>query len=165
MPLYIEPCGAVKKSSDPWFRLITDGRVGNGIYAPWSVVYHTLRDVALVLVRCDFMFCKDIANAYHSGAFAGCGLGIIEEDAPFVDGQGRRGVRKQRFIGCSPRTCSGACDKCFSGIMLFWCVFRFACCQFGKATAHGPLNTYIHPVPGPTLCFTPGANISAGMGG
>ena len=143
MPLYIEPCGAVKKSSDPWFRLITDGRVGNGIYAPWSVVYHTLRDVALVLVRCDFMFCKDIANAYHSGAFAGCGLGIIEEDAPFVDGQGRRGVRKQRFIGCSPRTCSGACDKCFSGIMLFWCVFRFACCQFGKATAHGPLNAYI----------------------
>ena len=143
MPLYIEPCGAVKKSSHPWFRLITDGRVGNGIYAPWSVVYHTLRDVALVLIRCDFIFCKDIANAYHSGAFAGCGLGIIEEDAPYVDSQGRRGVRKQRFIGCSPRTCSGACDKCFSGIMLFWCVFRFACCQFGKATAHGPLNAYI----------------------
>ena len=84
MPLYIEPCGAVKKSSDPWFRLITDGRVGNGIYAPWSVVYHTLRDVALVLVRCDFMFCKDIANAHHSGAFAGCGLGIIEEDATLL---------------------------------------------------------------------------------
>ena len=67
----------------------------------------------------------------------------VRHHAPFVDGQGRRGVRKQRFIGCSPRTCSGACDKCFSGIMLFWCVFRFACCQFGKATVHGPLNAYI----------------------
>ena len=143
MPLYIEPCGAVKKSSPPWNRLITDGRVGNWIYAPWSVLYHTLRDVALVLFRCDFIFCKDIANAYHTAAFAGCGQGIIIENATFFDASGRKGVREQRFIGCSPRTCSGACDKCFSGIMLFWCVFRFACCQFGKATAHGPLNAYV----------------------
>ena len=143
MPLYIEPCGAVAKSTHPFYRLITDGRWGNGIYAPWSVIYHTLKDVALVLVRCDFIFSKDIANAYHSGAFAGCGQGLITEDATFIDARGHASVRPQRFIGCSPRTCYGACDKCFSGIKLFWCIFRFACCQFGKATAHGPLNAYI----------------------
>ena len=143
MPMFIEPCGAVKKSTPPGFRLITDGRAGNGIYSPWGVSYHTLRDVALVLQRCDFFFSKDIANAYHSAAFAGCGQGIIEEEVVYIDANGQARVRKQRFIGCSPSTCSGACDKCFSGIMLFWCVFRFACCQFGKATAHGPLNAYI----------------------
>ena len=56
------------------------------IYAPWSVVYHTLRDVALVLVRCDLLFCKVIANAYHSGAFAGCGLGIMPPLLTVKDG-------------------------------------------------------------------------------
>ena len=42
MPMFVEPCGAVKKSTPPGFRLITDGRAGNGIYSPWGVSYHTL---------------------------------------------------------------------------------------------------------------------------
>jgi hypothetical protein len=34
MPLYIEQCGAVQKLYQQWNSLITDGRVGNRIYAP-----------------------------------------------------------------------------------------------------------------------------------
>ena len=143
MPLIVEPCGAVDKATAPLFRLITDGREGNGNYLPWGVRYHTTRDVALVLRPYDFFWCADISDAYHTTPYAGCGQGIVEGDAPWPSAGSGRSSRRQRFIGCSPQSCTGACDKCFSGIMLFWCVFRFACCQFGKATAHGPLNSYI----------------------
>jgi hypothetical protein len=142
-PMVIEPVGSVPKSSSPWHRLITDGRAANHIFEPWSVKYHTVRDVILGLSPADFLFCVDIADAYHTAAFAGCMRGVIEETTTWIDRNGNPAVRVQKFLGCSPRTCSGACDKCFSGIMLEGSIYRFACCQFGKATAHGPLNAYL----------------------
>ena len=144
MPQIIEPLGAVGKSTHPLFRLITDGRRGNGSYLPWGVVYHGIRDVCLVLRRGDFFWLIDITDAYHTALYAGCEPGvIIHEKAWVIDENGRVHWGNQRFMGCSPRTCRGVCDKCLSGFRIGWCVFRFACTQFGKATAHGPLNAYV----------------------
>jgi hypothetical protein len=71
MPQIIEPLGAVDKATDPLFRLITDGRLGNGSYLPWGVVYHGIRDVCLVLRRGDFFWLIDITDAYHTALYAG----------------------------------------------------------------------------------------------
>jgi hypothetical protein len=79
VPIIVEPAGAVDKSSPPGFRLITDARLGNHIYSEWGSVYHTADDAALGLAQFDFFFCTDIADAYHTGAFAGCGQGIVTE--------------------------------------------------------------------------------------
>jgi hypothetical protein len=143
VPIIIEPAGAVDKSLPPGFRLITDARLGNHIYSEWGSVYHTADDAALGLAPFDFFFCTDIADAYHTAAFAGCGQGIVTEQMTWIDQHGRPHRRPQLFLGCSPRTCTGACDKSLSGICMNGFIFRFACCQFGKATEHGPLNAYI----------------------
>jgi len=143
VPIIIEPVGAVPKSSHPLFHLITDARLGNYIYAAWGSVYHSINDAAMSLEPFDFFYCVDIVDAYHTVAFAGCAQGIVVEKMTWIDQHGHPHVREQRFLGCSPRTCTGACDKSLSSICICGYIFRFACCQFGKATAHGPLNAYI----------------------
>jgi hypothetical protein len=127
----------------PLYLLITDARLGNHIYAPWGSVNHSIDDAALRLTPFDFFFCVDIADAYHTATFAGCGAGIIIEPMTWIDQTGAAHVRNQLFLGCSPRTCSGACDKSLSSICIDGFIFLFACCQFGKATVHDPLNLYI----------------------
>ena len=57
-------------------------------------------------------------HAYHTVAFAGCAQGIVVEKMIWIDQHGQPHVREQRFLGCSPRTCTGACDKSLSGICI-----------------------------------------------
>ena len=66
----------------------------------------------------DFFYCVDIVDAYHTVAFAGCAQGIVVEKMIWIDQHGQPHVREQRFLGCSPRTCTGACDKSLSGICI-----------------------------------------------
>ena len=71
VPIIIEPVGAVPKSSHPLYRLITDARLGNHIYAAWGSVYHSIDDAAMSLEPFDFFYCVDIVDAYYTVAFAG----------------------------------------------------------------------------------------------
>ena len=79
VPIIIEPVGAVPKSSHPLYRLITDARLDNHIYAAWGSVCHSVDDAALSLKPLDFCFCVDIANAHLTASFVGCGQGIVIE--------------------------------------------------------------------------------------
>ena len=118
VPIIIEPVGAVPKSSHPLFHLITDARLGNYIYAAWGSVYHSIDDAALSLEPFDFFYCVDPVDAYHTVAFAGCAQGIVIEKMIWIDQHGQLHVREQRFLGCSPCTCTGACEESLSGICL-----------------------------------------------
>ena len=118
VPIIIEPVGAVPKSSHPLFHLITDARLGNYIYAAWGSVYHSIDDAALSLEPFDFFYCVDPVDAYHTVAFAGCAQGIVIEKMIWIDQHGQLHVSEQRFLGCSPCTCTGACEESLSGICL-----------------------------------------------
>jgi hypothetical protein len=41
-PLIISPCGAVPKATSPFYRLITDARFSNELYADWGVTYTSI---------------------------------------------------------------------------------------------------------------------------
>ena len=118
VPIIIEPVGAVPKSSHPLFHVRTTARLGNYIYAAWGSVYHSIDDAAMSLEPFDFFYCVDIVDAYHTVAFAGCAQGIVVEKMIWIDQHGQPHVREQRFLGCSPRTCTAACDKSLSGICI-----------------------------------------------
>jgi hypothetical protein len=107
----------------------------------------------------------DIADAYHTAAFARCWQGIITKVVIWIDQHGTAHVLEQRFLGCSPRTCPGACDKSLSRICTGCVIFLFACCQFWKATAHGPLNSYILSLIRLTLHHPISLADPAGLGG
>ena len=70
-PLVVELVGAVPKSSEPWFRLITDARVSNKELGHWPVRYWTVLETAASLRRYALMCADDAKDAYHLSAFAG----------------------------------------------------------------------------------------------
>ena len=64
-PLLLQPCAAVPKGTAPFYRLITDARRANDMYADWGVTYTTAAQLSSVLNRCDFTFSIDISDEYH----------------------------------------------------------------------------------------------------
>jgi hypothetical protein len=149
-PVLLQPCGAVPKGTAPFYRLITDARFGNKMYADWGVTYTTAAQLSSTLNRCDFTFSIDISDAYHLAVWAGCGGELRSIKRPVLasgDGPGGRLSWIDALInGCTPSTCLGGCDKDMSGIMLEGHVFRFASCQFGQKTAGIPLGAVVRSV-------------------
>jgi len=145
-PLVVEPVGAVPKSSEPWFRLITDARVSNKELGDWPVRYWTVLETAASLRRYALMCADDAKDAYHLSAFAGCTGHLVTEEALRLQPDGTLAWAQCCFLGCSPRTCLGTCDKARSGICLDGFLFRFAAAQFGQKLAGSPLNALLLPV-------------------
>ena len=150
MPVLLQPCGAVPKGTAPFYRLITDARFGNKMYADWGVTYTTAAQLSTTLNRCDFTFSIDISDAYHLAVWAGCGGELRSIKRPVLapsDGPGGRITWIDALVnGCTPSTCVGGCDKDMSGIMIEGHVFRFASCQFGQKTAGSPLGAVVRSV-------------------
>jgi hypothetical protein len=150
LPVLLQPCGAVPKGTAPFYRLITDARFGNNMYADWGVTYTTAAQLSSTLNRCDFTFSVDISDAYHLAVWAGCGGQLRTIRRPVLadsDGPGGRLTWIDALVnGCTPSTCVGGCDKDMSGIMIEGHVFRFASCQFGQKTAGSPLGAVVRSV-------------------
>ena len=150
LPVLLQPCGAVPKGTAPFYRLITDARFGNNLYADWGVTYTTAAQLSTTLNRCDFTFSIDISDAYHLAVWAGCGGQLRPVNRPVLasaDGPGGRLSWLSALInGCDPSSCLGGCDKDLSGIMIEGHVFRFASCQFGQKTAGSPLGAIVRSV-------------------
>ena len=51
VPVLLQPCGAVPKGTAPFYRLITDARRANTIYADWGVTYTTAAQLSSTLNR------------------------------------------------------------------------------------------------------------------
>lgn len=145
-PLVVEPVGAVAKSSEPWYRLITDARRSNMELDEWPVRYWTVLEAAAALRTCALLCADDAKDAYHLSAFAGCTGVLISDDGPCLQPDGTVAWSKRYFLGCSPRTCLGTCDKARSGIYLDGFLFRFAAAQFGQKLAGSPLNALFFPI-------------------
>ena len=149
-PLLLQPCGAVPKGTAPFYRLITDARRANDMYADWGVTYTTAAQLSSVLNRCDFTFSIDISDAYHLALWAGCGGELRPTRRPVVstahDSEPRVTWIDALINGCDPSTCLGGCDKDLSGIVIEGHIFRFASCQFGQKTAGSPLGSLVRSV-------------------
>ena len=150
VPVLLQPCGAVPKGTAPFYRLITDARHANTLYADWGVTYTTAAQLSSTLNRCDFTFSIDISDAYHLALWAGCGGELRPIKRPVLassDGPGGRLTWLDATVnGCTPFTCRGGCDKDLSGIMIEGHIFRFASCQFGQKTAGSPLGAIVRSV-------------------
>ena len=149
-PVLLQPCGAVPKGTAPFYRLITDARHANHMYADWGVTYTTAAQLSSALNRCDFTFSVDISDAYHLALWAGCGGELRPTRRPVLasaDGPGGRLTWVDALVnGCDPASCLGGCDKDLSGIMIEGHIFRFASCQFGQKTAGSPLGAIVRSV-------------------
>ena len=153
LPILLQPCGAVPKGTAPFYRLITDARFANSMYADWGVSYTTAAQLSSTLNRCDFTFSIDISDAYHLSLWAGCGGELRSTRRPVLstrDGPegdaGRLSWLDAKVNGCDPSNCRGGCDKDLSGIVIDGHVFRFASCQFGQKTAGSPLGAIVRSV-------------------
>ena len=142
-PVLLQPCGAVPKSSAPFYRLITDARHCNKLYSDWGVTYQSAEQLCSALHRCDFTGSADLEDAYHLSVFAGCGGGLRRTLLPVVTGDGSVSWIEGRINGCDPSSCLGGCDKDLSGISIDGHVFRFAATQFGQKTAGSPLSSLV----------------------
>lgn len=145
-PLVIEPVGAVEKGTDPYYRLITDARLSNEELDEWPVRYWTVLEAAAGLSYGALMCADDAKDAYHLSAFAGCTGALIEDESFCLEQDGSWAKKKRYFLGCSPSTCLGTCDKARSGICLDGFLFRFAAAQFGQKLAGSPLNALFFPI-------------------
>ena len=140
LPMCILACGAVPKSTAPWFRLITDFRPTNKFVDAWPVKYISLKGMSLVLVRNAIFWWRDLDCAYLQNLLGGCGRPWVRILRWIVsqDGKSYRPM-ESRCYGCDPASCGGACDKAMSGVCMSGHVMRFAGPQFGGKTSHGPL--------------------------
>jgi hypothetical protein len=143
-PIIVDPLGAVPKSGPDKYRLISDARESNTYVDDWGVCYWTVDDLADKLDWCDIMWGDDWKDAYHLSVLAGCTGELRWESAIVgVDALGQLIEELRLFVGCSPRTCRGACDKCMNGLCLDGFLMRWAVAHFGQKVAGSPLNSIL----------------------
>ena len=76
-----------------------------------------------------FMAADDFCEGYHAfGLMAGCTGEPQWETGWRMGPDGIWSVGPKLFMGCSPKTCFGNCDKSFSGFAMDGEVFRTARC-------------------------------------
>mmetsp|Transcript_37009 Transcript_37009/g.98320 ORF Transcript_37009/g.98320 Transcript_37009/m.98320 type:complete len:1072 (+) Transcript_37009:2523-5738(+) len=146
LPALILPCGAVPKSTFPFYRLITDARPANHLIRDWGVSYTSVSQLCDLLCPRDWTWGSDIEDAYHLVPYAGCGGELRDCPRPVLLGNGRIRWVDGKIVGCSPRSCKGLCDKSLGGIMIGSVVFRFAACQFGQKVSGSPLHTLMKAI-------------------
>ena len=143
-PLIIEPLGAVPKSSAPFFRLISDARKSNKSIADWHTKCYTLRAAISPLNYAAYLASEDGDDAYHSVPLAGCTGRLIEAQELVLQADGRATLQTRLYLGCSPRTCLGTCDKARAGVCIDGLLCRFSCAHFGQKLAGVPLNCILN---------------------
>ncbi len=65
-------CGAVPKNTEPFVRMITDGRPINVYARAWRVKYVTVTDLCLIMTWKALMTVRDLKVAYHLVRYSGC---------------------------------------------------------------------------------------------
>jgi hypothetical protein len=114
LPLFIEPLGAVDKTTSPWWRIL-DARLSNVFQDAWGVWYFSVSQLAALLDVCDVMFAEDLEDAYHLSIFTG---------RPFwsrvftINEHGQVVARWRLVMGCDVFSCLGLCDKAMSGFCI-----------------------------------------------
>lgn len=139
-PLIVEPLGSVPKSTPPNFRLISDARQSNASLGKWPVRCMNIREMAAGLDYGAIMSGDDVNDAYHLVPFGGCTGELFEDVALACSPEGQWCKTRRLYLGCSPRTCLGTCDKARSGCCIEGHMFRFAAAHFGQKLAGSPLN-------------------------
>ena len=140
LPLCILAVGAVPKSTEPFWRLVTDCRPINEFADDWRVKYVSLKSLRLIIGRNCLFWVVDLEAAYHLCVLGGCGRPwkkiirwIIKADETGYEGY------ESRLFGCDAEDCSNACDKAMLAVCLENHYMRLCCTQFGHKTSHGPL--------------------------
>ena len=73
LPLAVMAVGAVPKSTDPFWRLVTDARPVNVFADKWNVKYISIRSLRLILGPKMLFWTVDLKSAYHLCVLGGCG--------------------------------------------------------------------------------------------
>ena len=123
VPTLLQPCGAVRKGTAPFYRLISDARFANKFHSDWGVTYTTAAQLSSTMNRRDVHFSIDISDACHLSLWAGCGGEPRLSRRPVISSRGPGQLNEIPRIdalvnGCDPSTCQGGCDKDLSGFVI-----------------------------------------------
>ena len=140
MPLAIMAVSAVPKSTDPFWRLVTDARPVNVFADKWNVKYISIKSLRLILGPKSLFWTVDLKSAYHLCVLGGCGRPWkqILRWLLSVDEKSYRKIATY-VVGCDGYSCSSFCDKAMLAVCMESHIMRFAATPFGHATSHGPL--------------------------
>ena len=137
LPQCILACGAVPKNTEPFVRIITDGRPINVYARAWRVKYVTVTDICLMTTIKALMTVRDLKAAYHLIRYSGC-RGTTRYLIRWITNYVKAGYVARRTIqsGCGPGDCLGFCDKSLIAFCIGGHVGRFACAQFGHKVSN-----------------------------
>ena len=137
LPQCILACGSVDKTTEPFHRLVTDGRPINIYASAWRVKYITVADLCLMLMWNSLMAVRDLKAAYHLVRYSGC-RGDTRYLVRWITNHAKTGYVARRTMqsGCSPGDCLGWCDKSLMALCVEGHVGRFAAAQFGHKVSN-----------------------------
>jgi hypothetical protein len=108
LPQCILACGLVDKATEPFHRLVTDGRPINIYASAWRVKYITVADLCLMLMWNSLMAVRDLKAAYHLVRYSGC-RGDTRYLVRWITNHAKTGYVARRTMqsGCGPGDCLG----------------------------------------------------------
>lgn len=140
-PHCISPLGLVPKKTSPFFRLIVDLRKPNLFHAEWKSHMSGLAANAMAFNPGAVAFSRDLKSAYLLSALAGCEPGLHSQPKRMKVPSERR-----MWVGCTPETCLGGCNKSYFGIRWRDQLYRYAAPCFGSRHGGCVLATLMAPV-------------------
>ena len=145
MPLAIMAVSAVPKSTDPFWRLVTDARPVNVFADKWNVKYISIKSLRLILGPKSLFWTVDLKSAYHLCVLGGCGRPWkqILRWLLSVDEKSYRKIATY-VVGCDGYSCSSFCDKAMLAVCMESHIMRFAATPFGHRAAT-PRRTDLWP--------------------
>ncbi len=148
-PLCVSALGLVPKKTAPFFRLIVDLRPVNKHMAEWRTHMAGIAANAMIFNPGAVAFSRDLKAAYLLSALGGCEPGLHGgKKAKTDDGPTRMKVPGERrsWIGCTPESCLGHCNKAMFGVRWREHLFRYAAPCFGSKHGGNVLETLLAPV-------------------
>jgi hypothetical protein len=150
-PLCISAMGLVPKRTAPFFRLIVDLRPVNKHMAEWRTHMAGIASNAMMFNPGAVAFTRDLKAAYLLSALGGCEPGLHGRKRE-REGEGSCHPRmkapgeRRMWIGCTPETCQGLCNKAMFGVRWLEHLFRYAAPCFGSKHGGNVLETLLAPV-------------------
>ncbi len=148
-PRCISALGLVPKKTAPFFRLIVDLRPVNRHMAEWRTHMAGIAANAMMFNPGAVAFSRDLKAAYLLSALGGCEPGLHGGKRFKNDDKHTRmkapGERRT-WIGCTPETCLGHCNKSMLGVRWREHLFRYAAPCFGSKHGGNVLETLLAPV-------------------
>jgi hypothetical protein len=148
-PLCISALGLVPKRTAPFFRLIVDLRPVNKHFADWRTHMAGIAANAMIFNPGAVAFTRDLKAAYLLSALGGCDPGLHGHKRP-RDGMEHVRMKapgeRRRWVGCTPESCLGHCNKAMLGIRWREHLFRYAAPCFGSKHGGNVLETLLAPV-------------------